>query len=371
MSKFTIETLTPVHIGSGTELQRGIDYLVFNKEEKIGILDDRKVLGIIGEENIDRWVSNIMAERDLSEYLQQRKPGFSSCDVSLREVYIFSEKDVNSVRTLKEHMLDARLDPYIPGSSLKGSIRTAIFSYLLKKNKINIPPECRDIRKTATYLEKHVFGRDPNNDLLRFLHVSDIGFDCYTVALLMRTLNYQRNGWEFKNSVNQLVEAIGQEETSRPGTMNIPVVQMERYLNDLKGRDKVNMDLVEILTDNKLLFRTINEHTITLLDQEIHIWSDPEIGSTMETDQYLKNLQALKKKTQHCNERECVIRTGFGSGWRFMTGGWANIDSGYFSEDEWVRLKSQLSKRDAPYFPKTRKMDIDSDILGFIKITMQ
>jgi len=41
-----------------------------------------------------------------------------------------------------------------------------------------------------------------------------------------------------------------------------------------------------------------------------------------------------------------------------------------FSEKEWYQLSELLNKgRNVEYFPKTRKLDEDGDIMGFIKIT--
>ena len=51
MSKVRIETLTPVHIGSGNMLFKGMDYVV--KGDKLYIIDHRKVLDIIGAERVD------------------------------------------------------------------------------------------------------------------------------------------------------------------------------------------------------------------------------------------------------------------------------------------------------------------------------
>jgi CRISPR/Cas system CSM-associated protein Csm5 (group 7 of RAMP superfamily) len=45
-----LKTLTPVHIGSGNELARDVEFIEMDKS--IGVIDDRKTLEVIGEENL-------------------------------------------------------------------------------------------------------------------------------------------------------------------------------------------------------------------------------------------------------------------------------------------------------------------------------
>jgi CRISPR-associated protein Csm5 len=53
-----VETISPVHIGSGEELNKDIEFIT-DSNQMLGIIDERKVLGIIGEENINQWVNLI------------------------------------------------------------------------------------------------------------------------------------------------------------------------------------------------------------------------------------------------------------------------------------------------------------------------
>lgn len=57
MSKVKIKTLTPIHIGSGSMLYKGMDYVI--KNGKLYVIDHHKVLNIIGPEKIDSWVGSI------------------------------------------------------------------------------------------------------------------------------------------------------------------------------------------------------------------------------------------------------------------------------------------------------------------------
>lgn len=85
---------------------------------------------------------------------------------------------------------------------------------------------------------------------------------------------------------------------------------------------------------------------------------------------YIDNLQAIINIADNWGANETVLRIGGGSGWDFITGAWAKTNENLFSEKEWYQLSELLNKgRNVEYFPKTRKLDEDGDIMGFIKIT--
>ena len=79
--------------------------------------------------------------------------------------------------------------PYIPGSSIKGAIRTALLSDLinnaeneklyndssqhLNREIDKGAPSRRRTENPARKIEELAFGKDPNHDLLRTLQVSD------------------------------------------------------------------------------------------------------------------------------------------------------------------------------------------------------
>jgi hypothetical protein len=57
-------------------------------------------------------------------------------------------------------------------------------------------------------------------------------------------------------------------------------------------------------------------------------------------------------------------------GWEFITGAWIKNNTSLLSDEEWFRLYSQLNKgrRNVDIFPKTRKIDEDGDLFGFVKL---
>ena len=130
MSKIKITTLTPVHIGSGETLQYGSDFVrgKVGDDTFLSVVDPKKVLGLIGEDNVQRWVTAIEKRESTDKIVQQFAPNARLEDYSCRLISEWS--DVKSTDTLKEHIHDGRGLPYIPGSSIKGAIRTAVLTAL-------------------------------------------------------------------------------------------------------------------------------------------------------------------------------------------------------------------------------------------------
>ncbi|MBK9639530.1 MAG: type III-A CRISPR-associated RAMP protein Csm5 [Bacteroidetes bacterium] len=137
MKLLVIETLSPVHIGSGRQLMGGIEYLYMSKEDSIAVLDDKKILNLLGKERLDKWIAIINQNGSVLELLNNVDPALNSSKIALRNVGcgINRPQQQNSIR---EHLLAGNMKPTIPGSSLKGCIRTAWFrKEVLKIAKID------------------------------------------------------------------------------------------------------------------------------------------------------------------------------------------------------------------------------------------
>ena len=82
-----LETLSPIHIGSGRSWQANFDYLLFPKEACLAVLDDKKILNIIGQDNLDEWVRLIDAFNSnrpdtIKDFLQRFRPNLKAEDIS-------------------------------------------------------------------------------------------------------------------------------------------------------------------------------------------------------------------------------------------------------------------------------------------------
>ncbi|MFK7905018.1 MAG: RAMP superfamily CRISPR-associated protein, partial [Chitinophagales bacterium] len=118
--KYTIKTLTPIHIGSGKTIQRNHEYVYLPQEKAFAFLEDAKVLEVIGEENIDKWMTIIERKEDLLPYLQQRSNEVVHSSVIARHVVPLQGKGESDVGQIATQLRNGQGRPYVPGSSLKG-----------------------------------------------------------------------------------------------------------------------------------------------------------------------------------------------------------------------------------------------------------
>jgi CRISPR type III-A-associated RAMP protein Csm5 len=359
------ETISPVHIGSGEELNKDIEFIT-DSNQMLGVIDDRKVLGIIGEEHINQWVNLIEQKKSLKTLLEKRQRDFKLQDVSKREMRYFCDNMVN-VKTLKEQLHNSFGHPLIPGSSLKGAIRTALFNKLIK-NKSNLTErELTNFKRkySASNMEKSIFGKDPNHDIMRFLQIGDLHFRKNgLIATYMASMNTLRNKIELNKTIGQLTECIATDESSN---FRLKIDDSRQ----ISGFNMPGVDFSKLPKTIPSLFQIINQHTINLLSYEIDFWDEDKENKHVHS--YLEKLTDIRNIAKNTTEKECVVRVGHGSGWTFMTGNWVK-DEKLVSNNIYEQIVSQTRYKNHNYkdyfFPKTRKMDEDHDILGFLKLSI-
>ena len=366
MSKVKIETLTPIHIGNGNFLQRNADFVLSSQggDSFIHVIDPKKILDFIGVEHIDDWVLSIeKKEESIRDFVRRYRKNAYPDDYSQR-IITNCAGAIKATDTLKECLHDGMGLPYIPGSSIKGAIRTAILATVAKDRPLE--KEIRISRKKmgARRVEIELFGRDPNNDIFRFLQVGDAYFEreC-EIAMRMINLNVTQKTNLQDRSKSQVVEAIG------AGCDSIFQLKLaENTYSWCKARSQNIGDLPKEMESEPSLFVSLNRHTKDLVSDEIAYWSD--ISSNKEgAEDYIASMRHILDETKNCQEsKECVLRIGHGSGWRFITGAWCEALNNF---DEVIAVSRPNNGRYQEYdFPKSRRIDEDSDILGFVKLSL-
>src|SRR5699024_3845061 len=123
--EFSISPYSPVFVGSGQKLIHGLDFI-----RKGGLtyqLDLKKLFAkqIDDLTNLESALQNAY----LGRYLEENQ---LPLDVFTKQVWPGDCKSGEIMEPIK----DGFGYPIIPGSSLKGSIRTALFAYLFDKEKL-------------------------------------------------------------------------------------------------------------------------------------------------------------------------------------------------------------------------------------------
>lgn len=375
MPKLQLETLSPIHIGSGRELQENIDYVYFRNENNIAKIDERKIFELIGEENLDKWVSIIDNGEQLIDYLEKRGNNLQAQAIAQR---IMKVTNAPSSKPIREQVHTGMGQAFIPGSSLKGSIRTVLLTYMIyaednDKSKDSFVDNINNLQQRFrgrsvfkdSQIIKHYFGKDPNHDLGRYILVGDVVFEnLETECVLSKSFNLFRDRWGYNNRIEQVIECIpsGAKTQVNISFDNIrPTIAKKEINNIVKHIDFSILNLTK-------LFSIANEHTKGLINNELGFWQD-EDDPDIVTD-YVNYLEHIEKVIENCGEKECVLRLGYGTGWKNMTGDW--IQDFLSDENAWLDVTNAVRhpKYEGLPFPKSRRVGTNDEPLGFVKLTM-
>ena len=389
MSTIKIETLTAVHIGSGETLHYGTDFLRGEHEGRsiLSIVDLKKVMELIKPEHVQDWVTCIEDGESTDVIVQRYKPDATMADYSKRMISdCANDKESDSLKT---QIHDGFGRPYIPGSSIKGAIRTAIVATLAehieqkeekidktkrnfqgnpipdKKGKIQLKANAKNIEAELFGFNPKMENVDPNKDIFRFLQVGDAFFEGLSeVAIRLVNVNERKKQGFWDESKSQLIEAISPEDEA----------EFQLKLNCAGynfSRNKVN-PMPDCMSSIPKLFKTINAHTQKLLQDEIEYWKERKSDNdSNKVSVYIEKISNILSIVEKCvEEKECVLRIGQGSGWRFITGAWMEDLENF--DDLVVPISRHDNYKYLGYdFPKTRRVDDQCELLGFVKLSIK
>lgn len=158
--KMKLITLSPIFIGNGEELNQG-QYIFDNAQMVVKILDENKFANFLNKNNLIDEYSNALIKYgkniNLKRWLGEKRiplnsPIFSKIiPCKYLTINKFGKSKIaTSLNSIKPFMKNADGFAYIPGSSIKGAIRTAFCSYLVYKNKDKFQNEWRALKQALT-----------------------------------------------------------------------------------------------------------------------------------------------------------------------------------------------------------------------------
>ena len=377
--KLTLEVLTPLHIGSGEELRQDLDYI---ERSGIPLVVDR-------QRTLDALVSG---DQVLDEIL--------GSDWNLAELVKLSGQDfgyplpmltgkAKTPATFREQIKDAEFRPYVPGSSLKGAIRTALLAMWLQGQGAafysSLLPYWDDKKKGASekrsafaamQLVQKVFSGDspareaPNRDILRAMQVGDIRFQTADLRLTdIRWLNIvkdkgkEKAWWRdmpSKKSLDKWNDASGlYAETLMPDSIASFTLGWDRFLlSDLTQWNAPIHSNDLLPKDFSALRKVLNDHARCILENEISFFDKYQaIAPKLQLQKVLNHLQQ--------DSEGAYLRLAWGSGWRSMTGDW--LDTLSLSA---MRELYRLGRKNM-LFPKTRRLAVQGTPclpLGWVRL---
>lgn len=348
-----IEVISPVSIGAGTDKDwmKNLDFVV--KNGKVYKLNFRKMLRPDSGIEVDKLSASLQDkdEKRIWNLLESKVNDISEA------VFEVSSSPKDCIKSQVKNELSGK--PIIPGSSLKGAIRSVLFKELKDKGKNS---------------EKDVFGdSDTGSEFMRFIKISDVEFDktglVNTKIFNLRSLGNKRFGGGWKHGANETGEEFKPNgfntfyEVLLPGEKACGSLMFSECLFDKFGEEKqVKGDVKRKYLDVNNLFDLINRHTIEYLRKELDFF---EKYSADKTEEICDALHDICSQIEQLPKSSCILKMAVGSGFHSITGDWIFDD---YSIDE---IKSHRGCFQGIESAKSRKVAFGKNqfsLMGFVKL---
>ena len=328
----SVEILSPVHIGSGVRLVEGWDFIYTQNSKLLKIVSQEELLPTLSKKQIDEF-NNEQRRHDI--LLKAQSERVYKLDYHRGEVLEF-ERNGNA-------------NPYIPGSSLKGAIRTAIFVSEYAKQKQDYDELLKEIKENekaksqwaSTPILDKCFGEDPNHNSMRLLMINDVYFSQNAVEVsevkILSLSNKEATSFNYKNFSLY-------PEHLKIGAKGNFTIKIDKFLFE-NEQAKKQLKFPKLTIEN--IAELINAQSKRHLEKEIAFFKKCGKDSLKNVIEFNESLLANIPKSN----TEFVLRLAWGSGWKGMTGD--------YLDENWLKAfkeKFRLGKREFPIFPKTRRI---------------
>lgn len=164
----TIEVLSPLHVGDGKLLIKNLDFVVRANDPRTWVVDQEAL-----------WERTLTPAGDFDNHLLGRPAEELISDADFRgdpdRIFRYVMPGVPATNELRPFIKDAFDRLYLPGSTIKGLLRTlAVWGYFAARKEL---PDLSRLGKSRTFaakpVESDVMGPNPNLDLFRALHIAD------------------------------------------------------------------------------------------------------------------------------------------------------------------------------------------------------
>jgi CRISPR-associated protein Csm5 len=357
--RLRVRSLSPVHVGSGEgDLARAaLEFMPLG--DRLAVLDPDKLTRGLGEAQLNRLWAGV----PLAEIVEALRPD------QLAEMAAYTlPAPRDRVDRIRPHIKIAGAPPrpYLPGSSVKGALRTALAWAMVRDGLVAVGAQ--DLGRSRYFadaaVERALFGSDPNHDLLRALHVGDtdgllpgdaLSLSQVSVYSLQRSGRLLPKGAQYRFHL----------ETIDAGAEMSATARRDNYLlePELAARlrwDKGRAYLIEVV-------RHANDFAARLIEQEADFYRrygpPPLVGFYEQLAQVLAQVKAAG--------HTCLCQIAWGAGWTAKTVGTA-LDEATLAR---IKRDFNLGRTGSDIFPKTRRLvEVNGQPaapLGWLMLTFQ
>jgi CRISPR-associated protein Csm5 len=356
-----VEILSPLHIGTGKALQRGFDYTVYqNRTWRIN--EDTLFKEVYDRSQGDRQALNrLLTGRPAEELLLPED--YRSHPEFFRYQMPGQPRAEGRGAELRECLKNAYDKPYLPGSTFKGALRTALAWAIFRAERRRFDARKLGYNRSwaAQPLERELFGRDPNHDLLRALQVGDsepVDKD----ALMLANVQVVA-GTRLQSPIE--VEAL------KPGTTLRLTLIFDEYLLSPATAGRLGWGQKgEHL--RQLAVHSRNLALVRIKAQKAHFASWPELSRVQRFYELLEQLHGKLKEGS-----DFLLQVGWGGGWDAKTlDGQISDDPQQFEQViSDFRLSRSRNRRVGDPFPRSRRLYFQDNRptmpLGWVKVTLR
>lgn len=359
MTKLILETISPIHIGSGDSYSSA-EFLSMGNT--IHRMDINKIYNLLSEKEREVFVDY------LEDQYFRLDDFFRGKNISIAESKLYSlEKKGQIPREIKEHVKTG-IKGYLPGSSLKGAVKTAVMNAFMDDKKIEKigeifdNPDARRRNREIQGFVEDIFSsggkQSSYSDFMRFVQISDfipVNRLCVSEVKSLEVNDgidstnkwywYQRNN----KVVQSFLETIGIGEKLE-GEIHFTYNDDVHHSLGLKGK-------ADILNIEEIKYFIFN-FSAEIIKHEISFAKKYNINFLLDFYRKLMNLNTPESP---------VIKLGHGVGYLGTTVG-LEIKKQDHEVFEEVR-KSLRGKSYEFEYPKTRRIAIEENVpMGWCKI---
>lgn len=347
-----LEVITPLSVGAGNDNEwvRGLDFI--QKDGKVYVIDMQKVAaaGVDVEALTALFLKS--DERGISRLLGNKISELS------RYVFDLPVKTYNNIKTfLRTQFYDK---PLVAGSSIKGSIRSALFNYL----------------RTDEQKNEEVFGTmKDGTDFMRFIRIGDVEMPS-TVLVNTKLFNLRKEGTEWlggwKHQTSRTTESYDSfgfntlYECVAPGNKglgNISLATNAFSLLEQFGQVKSPYASKKRILLNEpisCLFQVINDVTREYLKKERAFF---EKYDAKRSDEVLNCIDSLLSMIP-TDGSSCLLKMSAGVGFHSITGDWQYEDydkTKLWTDGRHAGKKKYKSRKIAEYNHRLQ-------LMGFVRL---
>lgn len=349
--------LTPLHIGSGQKWEQTFDFIyedgwvrVLNRQKLFEALDEVQGPGQMS--GLDFYIKSLETRRE-EPFLKLLNDHVDLDSVTFLEYQMQGGRPATAIASLLRNGLQEK--PFVPGSSIKGAMRSAMLHYLHHR-----PGGGEVFDKNIDNTLLGSFERS----ILRYVRPYDVGLS-ETALYNIRLFNLRLAGfdWEsgFKGDNLTTLEVF----TPRKAAGSLSLAVDNGFMELVKSKyPEILHRHTQILVKEKdpaqFLFSIINAATQTHIKREIEFFE--RYDQAEDTVSVINHLQYLLQVSESLTQG-CVLRMAWGSGFHNMTG-----DAQFRDHREtgfWDRGRDQGKKK-----YKSRRLAADNQLqpMGFVLI---